>query len=343
MNWMKQLRIKWKMRRFKRSFERPDDCLQLSQDKQLVNVRKKIQRIERKIAEVTKVDQEGFLKPLSEGEHESVRELLRDRCYLLNALFAATPTEIERFCQVNDILFDLTKKMYSRSAASYRHVLTTYAPAFDDDVEIEGRLRFVFNGPESVLQLENDAYYGSDFRSMIAVLSHLDDLDIECCHNSLDLTKRGDMTDEELGFKDCLNDGMTWAEGCLCRPEMNHICICHAVHDLCTHKEYSIPDLLRMNDFWCEVGITHQHIVAQDGARMGWWENYSYDEFAKKLRIEAEYRPTHLRFGQFIAIRTAELFPDAIGSSVWCGANDCFYDDTKVDDYLLDIYNQLHV
>ena len=50
----------------------------------------KIQRIERKIAEVTKVDQRGFLKPLSEGEHESVRELLRDRCYLLNALFAAT-------------------------------------------------------------------------------------------------------------------------------------------------------------------------------------------------------------------------------------------------------------
>lgn len=139
---------------------------------------------------------------------------------------------------------------------------------------------------------------------MIAVLSHLDDLDIECCHNSLDLTKRGDMTDEELGFKDCLNDGMTWAEGCLCRPEMNHICICHAVHDLCTHKEYSIPDLLRMNDFWCEVGITHQHIVAQDGARMGWWENYSYDEFAKKLRIEAEYIPpicvlvSLLRFGR---------------------------------------------
>lgn len=63
---------------------------------------------------------------------------------LVECSFAATPTEIERFCQVNDILFDLTKKMYSRSAASYRHVLTTYAPAFDDDVEIEGRLRFVF-------------------------------------------------------------------------------------------------------------------------------------------------------------------------------------------------------
>ena len=343
MNWMKQLRIKWKMHRFKRWFERPNGCLRLSQNKRLANVCKKIQRIERKIVEVTKVDQDGFLKRLSVIEQESVQELLFKRRSLLNTLFAATPAEIERFCQVNDRLFDLTKKMYSQSATFYRQVLTTYSPSFDDDVEIEGRLRFVFNGPESVLQLENDAYYGSDFRSMIAVLNHLGDSDIECCHHNLDLTKGDDMTDEELGFENCLDDGTTWDEGCLRHPALNHICICHAVHDLCIHKEYSIPDLLRMNDFWCEVGITHQHIVEQDGARMGWWKNYSYDEFAKKMRTEAEHRPSHLRFGQFIAIRTAELFPGATGSSGWCGANDCFYDDTKVDDYLLDVYNQLHV
>lgn len=342
MNWMKQLRIKWKMRRHKRRLERMDDCLRLPQNKREANVRKKIQRIERKIVEITKVDQDGFLKPLSEAKQESVRELLFERYYLLNALFATTPAEIERFCQVNDRLFDLTQKMYRQSAAYYRQVLATYAPSFDDDVEIKGRLRFIFNGPESVLQLENDAYYGSDFRSMIAVLSHLDDSDIEYCHNSLDLTKGDDMTDEELGFKNRLDEGATWAEGCLRHPALNHICICHTVHYLCMHKEYSIPDLLRMNDFWCEVGITHQHIVEQDGARMGWWKNYSYDEFAKKLRTEAEHRPTHLRFGQFIAIRTAELFPNVIESSIWCGANDCFYDDTKVDAYLLDVYNQLH-
>jgi len=343
MNWMKQLRIKWKMCRVKRRFERPDGSLRLALDKRFANVRKKIQRIERKIAEVTKVNKDGFLKPLSGAEQEFVRGLLIDRYYLLNALFAATPAEIERFCLVNDRLFDLTKTMHSQSAAFYRQVLATYAPSFDDDVEIEGRLRFVFSGPESVLQLENDAYYGSDFRSMIAVLNHLDDSDIECCHNNLDLTKGDDMTDEELGFENCLDDGTTWDEGWLRHPALHHICICHAVHDLCIHKKYSIPDLLRMNDFWCEVGITHQHIVEQDGARMGWWKNYSYDEFAKKMQTEAEHRPSHLRLGQFIAIRTAELFPDATGSSVWCGANDCFYDDTKVDDYLLDVYNQLHV
>ena len=111
------------------------------------------------------------------------------------------------------------------------------------------------------------------------------------------------------GFKDCLNDGMTWAEGCLCRPEMNHICICHAVHDLCTHKEYSIPDLLRMNDFGVKSVLLINTLLRRMELVWGGGENYSYDEFAKKLRIEAEYIITHLRFGQFIAIRTAELFP----------------------------------
>lgn len=42
MNWMKQLRIKWKMRRHKRRFERLDDYLRLPQYKREANVRKKI-------------------------------------------------------------------------------------------------------------------------------------------------------------------------------------------------------------------------------------------------------------------------------------------------------------
>lgn len=39
-----------------------------------------------KIAEVTKVNKDGFLKPLSGAEQEFVRGLLIDRYYLLNAL-----------------------------------------------------------------------------------------------------------------------------------------------------------------------------------------------------------------------------------------------------------------
>lgn len=65
------------------------------------------------------------------------------------------------------------------------------------------------------------------------------------------------MTDEELDCVNTLDDGETWAEGCLMRPELDSICICHAVHDICTHKDYSIPDLLRMDDFFVDVCITN--------------------------------------------------------------------------------------
>ena len=41
------------------------------------------------------------------------------------------------------------------------------------------------------------------------------------------------------------------------RPELDSVCVCHAVHDICTHKDYSIPDLLRMDDFFVDVCLTN--------------------------------------------------------------------------------------
>ena len=41
----------------------------------------------------------------------------------------------------------------------------------------------------------------------------------------------------------------TWAEGPLRIPQLDHLCVCYAVHALCTHMRYSIPDLLRMTTY----------------------------------------------------------------------------------------------
>lgn len=75
------------------------------------------------------------------------------------------------------------------------------------------------------------------------------------------------MTDEQLQCVDVWDDGVTWAEGHLRRPELEHVIVCHAVHDICTHKPYSIPDLLRLNDFWVEAHLVCQHIIDQNGKR----------------------------------------------------------------------------
>lgn len=50
-----------------------------------------------------------------------------------------------------------------------------------------------------------------------------------------------------------LDDGTTWADGFLWNPEFEHICICHALHCLCCHAHYPIPDALRMTSFQTEM------------------------------------------------------------------------------------------
>ncbi len=59
---------------------------------------------------------------------------------------------------------------------------------------------------------------------------------------------------------DDLNNGSSWYMPSLpSADKLNHLCICHAIYELSCHKPYSIPDILRMNDFCVEVNIKHQH------------------------------------------------------------------------------------
>ena len=63
-----------------------------------------------------------------------------------------------------------------------------------------------------------------------------------------------------------LDDGVSWDEYPFNRfPEFKDSITCYAVHDLTDHKLYSIPDLLRLNDFWSEVEFKVQSITNQDG------------------------------------------------------------------------------
>lgn len=70
----------------------------------------------------------------------------------------------------------------------------------------------------------------------------------------------------ERKIKELLSDRRAGWEDILCSPvcqsaadKLSHICICHAIYDLNMHKPYSIPDILRMNDFSVEVTVKHQH------------------------------------------------------------------------------------
>ena len=118
--------------------------------------------------------------------------------------------------------------------------------------------------------------YWSDFPAMLFILfeNYENTLEPECasCFASYELFHKPDMDPKEFGLENFLDDGQSWAEGVFVREEFKDICICHAVHELCQHKMYSIPDLLRMNDFWCEVKVTHQLLSDRDGKRFSYIE-----------------------------------------------------------------------
>lgn len=334
-----------------------------------VRLREQVRKVEQKILAITGEDVEyGMEWTRSQRRCEQVERLIWKRKRLLNKMFVATPEEVARMEQANNRLFDLTQKMYARTEALYRKMATaTYDPAFDDDVEVEGTLKFSVRDRGSVLPMSNDNYYGSDFYAMLSVVDWLYTCnvlaieEIEQCRCYLSPSDyRPEMSRDELGIKDDLNDGTTWYESVQpAADKLSHLCICHAIHDLSDHKPYSIPDILRMNDFWVEVMVKHQHIVEQDGSRLNWWERCSLDEFRAKFVREAEQnRAPKIRLGQEIYNRTRLYFNDYLEDLSadmpgveqwkeplsdeihyrWCPQKDCFYLDENIDDYLRELY-----
>ncbi len=251
---------------------------------------KELHRLEQKIISMVHYVEDRYcgarIQDLDKQTKEQLDTLLGERCRLLNEMFRATPEELEVFRKVNDRLLDLTQKMHDKTLRLYKALLKTgYDHEFDDDIMVEGTLRFVYNDEDGSLYWSDedlkDPYnrpnaYGSNFPAMMDILyDYYEESAIpECasCGVSYSIMHNRGMSPKELGIDNFLDDGQSWAEGCLKREEFKDICICHAVHDLCTHKNYSIPDLLRMNDFWCEVRITHQLLSDRDGKRYSFIE-----------------------------------------------------------------------
>ena len=195
--------------------------------------------------------------------------LFQERRYRLAMLFRNDPAGLEHFKKINGYLKELSDRMYKKGARVYRQYLTAGIDGdFDDDFMIEADLRFVYNGKESIAVLGDEEYYGSDFKYMINVCYHYS-ADTPCAgasfSKSFRKSDRPEMTDSELEL-DNSDDGIDHHEMKIWIPELEGIRICNAVNEICVYDTgYSVADLLRMNDFWCEVKAVYQHIRDQNG------------------------------------------------------------------------------
>lgn len=179
--------------------------------------------------------------PMKKELEEKVKELLSERHFIMGKMFRLHVTEQEVACfrEVNDHLLELTRKMFSDHAklldALNNNPMVSVIGG--EDVVVESNLD-VEEGTE-VLRYDDDDDYGSDFSEMIDAIAWTEDVEIQSCFTTLG----------EKPEPNHLDDGCTWAEGCLDVPQFKGIDVCYAVHDLCTHMNYSVPDLLRMRSY----------------------------------------------------------------------------------------------
>lgn len=226
--------------------------------------REVLQNVEQRVKRIVNcdLDYSPFLRYLSENEHDVIDLLMGIRYVVLNEMMLhPTPAEVERFRYQNDKLFKLTQEYYAQCRNMWRTLFHT--PYKVDDrycYEVEGVLRFEYGDDDAVVKLENDDYYGSDFQYMI----HLQDELIYKMDSLLNGVFGLFVGATEDGYKqinNMLDDGDSWDECSLHKPEFADICVCYAMHALHTHQDYCLPDILRMDDFVVKVHLQYENEV----------------------------------------------------------------------------------
>lgn len=219
--------------------------------------REELIAIERRIMDITGKSSDADYKwRTNHDEFNEVRILLTRRWKLLNLMFMPNDVSMNQFKKINLRLETLCKQLKERMLKLRQSLPLVQDPDFDDDYELTGEIRFCYNDENSVLK-SDDEYYGSYFCKMIDII-HTCNYDTywECIERI--------SPDSPI-----LDDGVSWNEPPFYgRPEFDNIAVCHAIHNLSAHMLYSIPDILRLNDFWAETHLTFQSITTQNGTRL---------------------------------------------------------------------------
>ena len=225
----------------------------LKDSKEWIELKATLQFVEDKINRITDNHTWVSNKELA----EQVKELLSDRHFIMGKMFRlhVTEQEVLRFREVNDHLLELTHKMYSEHMKLLESLKGNPVLSVTnwDDVVIESELDV--DEDAKVLRYDEDDDYGSNFSQMIDAIAWIEDLEIHSCYTILGEKPEPDHLDNSSRW--------SWAEGCLDVPQFKGIGVCYAVHDLCTHKNYSVPDLIRIHSFSVQNSIkgNQKHIV----------------------------------------------------------------------------------
>ena len=221
-------------------------------------LKEEVLRTEEQIRNVVGADADYLRIPDTDDQKEELELLLDQRRTLLNWTYQETPQEVARMNQLNARLFDLIYRLRVKMADVCESLASHQRDDFDDDFEVEGTLKFSYNGEDSILPYDVADVYGSDYRLMIATNDWLTG---DRPLHFLELSCRYDWSREMILSSGDLDDGVFTED-----PE---VYICHTMAVFCRDLGYPAQDVLQLNDFWNEVRVRYQQFATQD-------PNYKY-------------------------------------------------------------------
>lgn len=142
---------------------------------------------------------------------------------------------------------ELTHELHNQVAEAHEKAKRAF---FGKEFTVEATLKFVSTSDGAMIVRQNDDYYGSYFTKIMRVVDMLNEqgfirpdfVDFDDCSN----------LGKEMGTLDDITTYEDWQPQA---DKLKYINICFAIHSLNAYHPYSIPDILRMNNFDITVPI----------------------------------------------------------------------------------------
>ncbi len=216
---------------------------------------------------------DGYLSTCGDGNYLGcLNDVLGMRKEIINKRFVFTPQAVLQFERINKLLTEKSAKLMAKTAFLYEQMKSNKRTGDDflDDYHLEATLDVAYRGDDSILTMETDENGGEcDYLSMAEIFSlmpnavskpllrfHLHDPDAVQYPFNIDALLR------DVQYWENWDKEKNWEEQWLLRiPELEHIpSICNVMRGLVVHSNYSLSDILRINDIRCEVRVDWRNL-----------------------------------------------------------------------------------
>jgi hypothetical protein len=191
-----------------------------------------------------------------ETDKEIVGDILRERLLRLNRRFSWTPENILRIGTVSDAFLRAWEEGFTKakSMIDMLYEKETSKDAFWDNHEVE-----IILHPHILVKDDKTGEWDVPDSGVYSVLTdYLPEWELTIQIGDKDYDPA---TKDEKGFREDthVNHDLSWNIEGFGDIDLQDQYICYAIHILYSHNEWANEDILRINNIYSEVQVTHQH------------------------------------------------------------------------------------